>query len=61
MIAAAEQVTGRRVPVREAPRRPGDPPVLVADALRARTLLGFAPRFTNVEPIVETAWRWHRR
>ena len=61
VIAAAEQVTGRRIPVREAPRRPGDPPVLVADPARARALLGFAPRYTELAPIVATAWRWHTR
>jgi len=61
VIAAAERVTGRRIPVREAARRPGDPPVLVADATRARALLGFAPRFTELAPIVETAWRWTNR
>ncbi|MFO1361038.1 MAG: UDP-glucose 4-epimerase GalE [Burkholderiales bacterium] len=60
VIAAAERVSGRRVPVREGPRRPGDPPVLVADATRARAVLGFAPRFTEIEPIVATAWRWHQ-
>jgi UDP-glucose-4-epimerase GalE len=61
VIAAAARVTGRRIPVHEDARRAGDPPVLVADATRARTLLGFAPRFTEIEPIVETAWRWHAR
>ncbi len=61
VIAAAERVTGRRIPVHEGPRRAGDPPVLVADATRARAVLGFAPRFTEIEPIVETAWRWHER
>jgi UDP-arabinose 4-epimerase len=61
VIAAAERVTGRRIPVHEGARRAGDPPVLVADATRARTLLGFAPRFTEIAPIVETAWRWHKR
>jgi UDP-glucose-4-epimerase GalE len=61
VVAAAERVTGRRVPVREAARRAGDPPVLVADATRARTVLGFAPGFTEIAPIVETAWRWHKR
>jgi UDP-arabinose 4-epimerase len=61
VIAAAEEVTGRRIPVRETPRRPGDPPMLVADPARARALLGFAPRFTELAPIVATAWRWHSR
>jgi len=61
VIAAAGAVTGRRIPVREAPRRAGDPPVLVADPARARALLGFAPRYTELAPIVATAWRWHTR
>jgi UDP-glucose-4-epimerase GalE len=61
VIAAAERATGRRVPVSEAARRAGDPPVLVADATRARAVLGFAPRFTEIEPVVATAWRWHER
>jgi UDP-glucose-4-epimerase GalE len=61
VIAAAERVTGRRVPWLAAGRRAGDPPVLVAEAMRARAALGFAPRFTEIEPIVETAWRWHTR
>ena len=61
VIAAAERVTGRRIPVHEGPRRAGDPPVLVADATRARLVLGFAPGFTEIEPIVATAWRWHER
>jgi len=61
VIAAASEVTGRRIPVHEAPRRPGDPPVLVADASRARSLLGFQPRYTELAPIVATAWRWHSR
>ncbi len=60
VIAAAERVTGRRVPVRYAPRRPGDPPVLVADPARAREVLGFAPRHAGIEDIVASAWRWHR-
>jgi UDP-glucose-4-epimerase GalE len=59
VIGAAERVTGRRIPVREGPRREGDPPVLVADATRAREVLGFAARYTEVEPIVATAWRWN--
>jgi UDP-glucose-4-epimerase GalE len=61
VIRAVEEVTGLRVPVREAPRRPGDPPALVASALRARELLGWEPRYKDLRGIVETAWNWHRR
>lgn len=61
VIEAARQVTGHTVPVREAPRRAGDPAVLVASADRARQELGWQPRYTNLDEIVETAWRWHQR
>jgi len=60
VIEAARQVTGRAIPFETAPRRPGDPAVLVAAATRAREQLGWEPRFTDVEMIIETAWRWHR-
>jgi UDP-glucose 4-epimerase len=60
VIAAVEKVTGRPVPVNYAPRRAGDPPALFADATKARTELGWTPEFTTIEPIVQTAWRWHQ-
>jgi UDP-glucose-4-epimerase GalE len=60
VIQAAEAITGRKVPVQEGPRRAGDPPVLVAAADRARQSLGWQPRYTELRPIVETAWKWHR-
>jgi UDP-glucose-4-epimerase GalE len=60
VIAAVERVTGRPVPVTSAPRRPGDPPALVAQPDRVRAALGFAPRWLDLEAIVETAARWRR-
>jgi UDP-arabinose 4-epimerase len=59
VIAAVERVGGRPVPVREMARRAGDPPVLIADAGKARRVLGWQPRLSSLETIVETAWRWH--
>ena len=59
VIAAAEAVSGRRIAYDVAPRRPGDPAVLVAASARARRELGWAPRYTSLTEIVETAWRWH--
>jgi UDP-arabinose 4-epimerase len=59
VIAAAERVTKRPIPRRESERRPGDPPALVADASQASALLGWTPRFSDLETIVATAWRWH--
>jgi UDP-arabinose 4-epimerase len=57
IIGAVERVTGLTVPSMLASRRPGDPPVLVADASRARHLIGFEPRFSDLDTIVATAWQ----
>lgn len=54
-------VTRRPVPVRQAPRRPGDSPALVADPSLARRALGWTPMFSDLETIVRTAWGWTRR
>ncbi|HEV3447250.1 MAG TPA: UDP-glucose 4-epimerase GalE, partial [Gemmataceae bacterium] len=59
VIQAVESVTGKRVPVKEGPRRPGDPPVLVASSDRIQQELGWRPHYTDIRPIIETAWRWH--
>jgi UDP-glucose-4-epimerase GalE len=59
--AAVERATGRPVPAREAPRRPGDPPVLVADASRFRRELGWEPHRSDLDTIVGSAWRWLAR
>ncbi|QXH54080.1 UDP-glucose 4-epimerase GalE [Pseudomonas fakonensis] len=58
VIDAACRVTGRLIEVREAPRRAGDPPSLVADAGKAREVLGWEPRYAALEEIVRHAWRW---
>jgi UDP-glucose-4-epimerase GalE len=60
VIAACRQVTGHPIPARIAGPRAGDPPALVADASEARRVLGWQPSYTEVTPIIETAWRWHR-
>ena len=59
VIRTVEQVTGQKVPVKEGPRRPGDPPELIASAARIRSELGWRPKYDNLDAIVETAWRWH--
>ncbi len=58
LIAAIETVSGRAFPVEIAGRRPGDAPILVADNTKARTMLGWSPRFT-LEDIIRHAWAWH--
>ncbi len=60
VIETARAVTGHPIPTRIAPRRLGDPPVLVADATRARTQLGWTPKCPDLHTIVQDAWNWHR-
>jgi UDP-glucose-4-epimerase GalE len=57
ILEAARAVTGKPLATRIGPRRPGDPPALYARADRARELLGWEPRFTDIQTIVEHAWR----
>jgi UDP-glucose-4-epimerase GalE len=59
VLAAVERVTGRVVPRRVAPRRPGDPAVLYASAALTRAELGWVPQRAALEQIVADAWRWH--
>ena len=60
VIDAARRVTGREVPVVESPRREGDPPRLVADARRAREVLGWTPGRPELEDIIGSAWAWEQ-
>lgn len=60
VIRAVEEVTGKKVPVKEGPRRPGDPPTLVASSAKIQRELGWKPRFTDIKAIVQTAWNWHK-
>ena len=59
VIEAVARVTGKAVPHRFGPRRPGDPPVLVSDAACARAELGWVPQSSDIDTIVATAWAWH--
>jgi UDP-glucose 4-epimerase len=58
VLASVERVAGRRLPVNEQPRRPGDPPTLVARAQRIRAVLGWRPRLDDLDTIVQTSLRW---
>lgn len=60
VIAAVERVAGATVPVRERPRRPGDPAVLLAGANRAIGLLDWRSQHSSMDAIVDSAWRWRR-
>jgi UDP-arabinose 4-epimerase len=61
VIAAVENVTGRKIKIRISPRRAGDPAILVADPSLAAKVLGWHPQYSGLETIVSTAWTWHSR
>jgi UDP-arabinose 4-epimerase len=61
VIDSVARVSGRTPQCRFGARRPGDPPMLVADASRAREVLGFRPQWSDIDRIVGSAWTWHRR
>lgn len=61
VIAAVGRMCEGRVPFRDAPRRAGDPPVLVADPARAMEVLNWKPQHPGLDSIVESAWKWHSR
>lgn len=60
VIEAARSVTGLEIAVKEAPPRAGDPSELVADATKAREVLGWKPEYAGIEEIIASAWRWHK-
>lgn len=60
VIKAAEKITGQSISFEICERRPGDPPVLVADSSLAKETLNWNPQYTRIEDIIETAWHWHK-
>jgi UDP-glucose 4-epimerase len=60
-ISMCEKITGKKIPAIEKPRRPGDPPKLVASAEKAIRELAWKPKFPKLEDIVATAWAWHKK
>ncbi len=61
VIQACRDATRSDIPVVERPRRPGDPPRLIASSEKARSELGWNPRFTDIHSIVQSAWQWQQR
>ena len=58
IITAAEKVSGKKCPVEYGPRRAGDPARLFADNHKAKEVLGWTPKYTNIKDIIQTAWNW---
>jgi UDP-glucose-4-epimerase GalE len=61
LVGVVERLAQRSVPIVRDQRRPGDPPVLVAQPNRARSVLGWRPSYMCIDDIVATAWSWHKR
>ncbi len=59
MLEAAREVTGKPIPAKMAQRRPGDPDALVAASDKARSVLGWKPKYDDVHDIIASAWKWH--
>ncbi len=61
VITAVEQVVGKTIPAKIVSRRPGDPAAIWADNAKAKKILGWEPKYSDLKTIVESAWKWHNR
>ena len=61
VVCAAEEITGRKIPVRIAPRRSGDPAVLCASPAKLKRELGWEPRHSELMEMIQSAWEWKNR
>jgi len=60
VIDTARQVTGKEIAIEECPRRVGDPAVLIGSSTKARQMLGWEPKYADLNAIVKHAWNWHQ-
>jgi len=61
VIETARSVTGAEIPAETGPRRPGDPPVLIASSDKIERELGWTPQYGDLEDIIASAWEWHEK
>lgn len=61
VIEQAKTITEKPIKVVECDRRPGDPPVLVGSSAKAKTILGWSPKYTDLSDIISHAWQWHQQ
>jgi UDP-glucose 4-epimerase len=61
VIAACAKISGRKIATIEQPRRPGDPPRLIASSEKIKKELGWQPQFQSLDAIIESAWKWHQK
>jgi UDP-glucose 4-epimerase len=61
VIAACRKITGKKIDTVEKPRRPGDPPRLIASSDKIKNELGWRPQFQSLDEVIESAWKWHQK
>src|SRR5438046_5047742 len=61
VIENCRRITGRKIETLEKPRRPGDPPRLIASSKRIKNEVGWQPQFQSIDAIIESAWKWHQK
>jgi UDP-glucose 4-epimerase len=61
VIDSCRKIAGRKIDVVEKPRRPGDPPRLIATSEKIKRELGWKPQFQSLDQIIESAWKWHQK
>jgi UDP-glucose 4-epimerase len=61
VIESCRKITGRKIDIVEKPRRPGDPPRLIASSEKINRELGWKPQFQSLDAIIESAWNWHQK
>jgi UDP-glucose 4-epimerase len=61
VLKKVEEISGRKISIREESRRRGDPARLVADPYKIKNELGFSPKYSDINTIVESAWKWHNK
>jgi len=61
VIDSCRKITGRKIDIVEKPRRPGDPPRLIASSEKIKRELGWQPQFQSLDAIIESAWKWHQK
>ena len=61
VVDCCRKITGRKIDIVEKPRRPGDPPRLIASSEKIKRELGWKPQFQSLDAIIESAWKWHQK
>ena len=59
VLRAIKKISGKDFPVEIKPRRDGDPAMIYADNTKAKEVIGFNPKYSDIDTIVKTAWQWH--